>query len=143
MKMKMRNIKRCLLPRQGATAVEFALVSPILFLLIFACIEFGRIMMIEAMVEQSAFEAARNVAVLGATTAEGEEVVGRELSFFGVSDPDVSIQAFSRGATQTAIDDSTDEVSVTVSVNYSDFMFLSTGGLRKIERTAILNTERF
>ena len=100
-------------------------------------------MMIEAMVEQSAFEAARNVAVLGASTSEGEAIVGRELGFFGIDNAKVSITAFSGGATQSGINDATDEVAVTVSVSYSDFMYFSTGNGRQIERTAILNTERF
>ena len=127
--------------REGATAVEFALVAPILFLIIFACIEFARMMMTVAMIEQSAFEAARNVAVLGSTAAEGEAIVREELGFFGIDDAEITVVGLSNGVEQTQIDDASDQISVNIVVQFSDFTFFNTTG-GSIERVAVINTQR-
>jgi len=125
--------------RRAATTVEFAMIAPILFFTIFACIEFGRIMLVQAFVEQSAFEAARNMAVIGATKSEGEAIVKQELSVFGLT-PQVTIEPLKNGVVQPEIDDQTDQISATVSVNSPGFLFPSTGN---IERKAVVDTERF
>ena len=46
------------------------MVSPVFFLMLFACFEFGKISMVEAFAENAAFKAARHVVVLGATVEE-------------------------------------------------------------------------
>jgi hypothetical protein len=46
----------------GATMAEFALVAPLLFLLVFGLIEFGRIMQINSTVAEAARQAARQAA---------------------------------------------------------------------------------
>ena len=141
MNMKLR--KRKISSRQGATAVEFALVAPILFLVLFAGIEFARMMMTVSMIEQSAFQAARHVAVLGSTTAEGEAIVREELGFFGIDDADVTIVGLTTGGSeQSQIDDSTQRISVNVVVTFDDFL-LFTPSNSNIERTAIVRAERF
>ena len=127
--------------RTGAAAVEFALVAPILFLVIFAGIEFARMTMTISMIEQSAFEAARNVAVLGSTAAEGQAIVREELSYLGINEAEVTVVGLRNGAEQGQIDDSTDQISVNVVVPFNDFiLFNTTNG--SIERTAVINTER-
>ena len=141
--MNIKIRKRNKSSRQGATAVEFALVAPILFLLIFACIEFARIMMTISMIEQSAFEAARHVAVLGATADEGQELVRAELGILGINEAVVSVVGLSNGAEQTEINDNSDHISVNIVVPFNDFMLFSTGGGGDIERRAVVKTERF
>lgn len=126
--------------RRGATAVEFAMVSPIIFLVVFACFEFGRLLFIEAFVEQAAFEAARNVAVVGARKSEGIAIAERELSIIGINESDVSVSALVRGVEQAEIDGSTEQISVTVAVDASGFLF---PGVQDLSRTAIVETERF
>lgn len=140
--MNIRKRKRNSSSRRGATAVEFALVAPILFLLIFASIEFARMMMTVSMIEQSAFEAARNVAVLGATAAEGEAVIQQELGFLGIDTAEVTIVGIRNGVEQSQIDDGSEQISVNIVVATGDFMFTNVGGSR-IERTAVIETERF
>jgi len=110
--------------RRGATTVEFALVAPIFFLFLFGCLDFGRLMLAESIIEQSAFEAARDVAVVGATIAEGEEVARRELNILGVRNADVEITAMSNGVAQTEIDLDTDQVSATIGVPMESVMSL-------------------
>jgi Flp pilus assembly protein TadG len=53
--------------RRGATAVEFAITAPILFLLFFGALEFSRANMLKHTVNQAAYEGARAGMVPGAT----------------------------------------------------------------------------
>jgi Flp pilus assembly protein TadG len=55
--------------RRGATVVEFAIVAPILFLVVFGLIEFGRYMMLHQIAITSTREGCRK-AVLGTTTSD-------------------------------------------------------------------------
>lgn len=61
--------------RSGVAAVEFALVAPIFFLLVFGLIEFGRMMMVQQALTNAAREGTR-VAIL-ATTKDGAAVETR------------------------------------------------------------------
>ncbi len=56
--------------RSGATAVEFAIVAPIFFLLMMASFEFSRLNVIRHTADNAAYEAARHAMVPGATAAE-------------------------------------------------------------------------
>jgi Flp pilus assembly protein TadG len=61
--------------RSGVAAVEFALVAPIFFLLVFGLIEFGRMMMVQQSLTNAAREGSR-VAILS-TTKDGAAVEER------------------------------------------------------------------
>jgi Flp pilus assembly protein TadG len=53
--------------RRGTTCVEFAIVAPIFFLLVFAMLEFGRFVMIQQQLTGAATAGARAAAFDGAT----------------------------------------------------------------------------
>ena len=53
--------------RAGATAVEFAIVAPIFFLIMLASFEFSRLNVIRHTADNAAYEAARHAMVPGAT----------------------------------------------------------------------------
>ena len=57
--------------RAGVAATEFAVAAPIMFLLIFASVEFSRMSMIRHAADNAAYEAARLAMVPGGTCAEG------------------------------------------------------------------------
>ena len=64
--------------RRGATVVEFAMVVPILFLLVFGMIEFGRYVMLQQIAITSTREGSRKAA-LGTTTSDQQvETVVRD-----------------------------------------------------------------
>lgn len=64
---KLSSRKFC---RHGATAVEFAIVAPIFFLLLLSSFEFSRLNVIRHTADNAAYEAARNAMVPGATATE-------------------------------------------------------------------------
>ena len=55
--------------RRGAAAVEFAVVAPVFFLLVFGMIEYGRMVMVQQIIVNSAREGCRSAVLDGSTTA--------------------------------------------------------------------------
>ena len=132
------------LSRRAAAAVEFAMVAPVLFFSVLGCIEFGRLMITESIIEQSAFEAARNVAVVGATIEEGKTIAQRELDLHGIHGATITITPTDSGVTQKEIDQNTDRVSVTVAIGMEQVLYMGWfADGSDIERTAVIDTERF
>ena len=111
--------------RRGATAVEFAFAAPLLFMLVFGLIEFGRMMMAKQSVTNAAREGCRTAA-LATTTSEQDvdDAVRHRLQgvICDVSNPDKlrvsmdpsSLSDISSGA----------PISVDVEVNYTDVSWL-------------------
>lgn len=130
--------------RRGATAVEFAIVSPLFFLALFACFEFGKMSMVEALAENAAFRAARHVVVLGATVDESIEEVTDRLAIIGVRNAVVTIEPSSNGFIQTEIDDGTDTITVRISIPMSENLVVA-GFLNDyvMEKEAVMSTVRF
>jgi Flp pilus assembly protein TadG len=58
--------------RRGAVTVEFALTASILFLFLFAALEFSRYNMIQQTANNAAFEAARQCILPGAAASDGQ-----------------------------------------------------------------------
>ena len=61
--------QRSLNGRRGATVVEFTVVAPVFFLLVFGLIEFSRMVMCYQVMTSAAREAARAGAIPGATSS--------------------------------------------------------------------------
>ncbi len=107
--------------RRGATVVEFAVVAPLLFLFIFAMLEFGRMVMVEQILTNAAREGARRGILEQSTRAEVETIVSDYLTGSSVC-----------GATVTVSPDQLrrvgfgQPVTVTVSVPYSQVSWLPT-----------------
>jgi Flp pilus assembly protein TadG len=62
----------CRKNRGGAAAVEFAVVVPVFFLMVFGMIEFGRMVMVQQVITNGSREGAR-IAVLDGTTGDDVE----------------------------------------------------------------------
>lgn len=102
--------------RRGAVAVEMSLCAPILFLLLFAALELGRMNMIRETVNNAAYDAARTCIVPGATNQEGVNAANAILKSIGVVNGTVQVQP-------GTITDTTPTVTATVSVPYSTNMW--------------------
>lgn len=61
--------------RRGAAAVEFAVVAPVFFLLVFGMIEYGRMVMVQQIIVNSAREGCRAAVLDGSTTSGVQSTV--------------------------------------------------------------------
>lgn len=80
--------------RNGVTAVEFAMVAPIVFLFVFTIFELSRIMMLSGNVNTALLSGARHSTLDGSTPAEVEELIRSELRNFGISSAEINISPF-------------------------------------------------
>lgn len=144
--------------RRGATAVEFAMVAPIFFLTVFACVEFGKFWIAETFVESAVFQTARDLSVFGAKVEEGEPFAAMVLARYGIEEFEIEITPLRQTAegdsnndedveinltAQDQITDSTSRIRVTIDVPASEVSILN-GWLAKspIIRTAESLTNR-
>ena len=104
--------------RRGAVLVEFALTAGLLFMIVFAAIEFMRVNTIVNSTENAAYEGARAGIVPGSTSSDVEAAARSMLLAIGV-----------RGATVTVepatLEESTPEVAVTISVPLDQNSFIA------------------
>jgi Flp pilus assembly protein TadG len=131
--------------RKGATLVEFAIIVVPMFTLIFACIEVGRVCMIDSLAEDAAFECLRHVMVAGATKAEAVTKAEEYLDLLGTQGYTVTVTPYNGTSTQGDIDDDTDEVHVDITVNMSANTFVLswfTSGIT-LRKSANILTERY
>ena len=71
--------------RKGATAVEFALIAPAIFLLVMGLMEWARFEMIRQVSSTAAFSAARVGTLPGATTSDVESRVDQILDVYSIT----------------------------------------------------------
>ena len=100
------------LHRQGAVVVEFAITAPLLFLILFGCLELSHANMVFNVAEAAAFEGAREAIIPGATAAEAEAAAQRILNISRIRNAQVTVNP-----ANLAVD--TETVQVTVRVVYS------------------------
>lgn len=106
--------------RAGAAAVEFALVSTLLFVLFFTSLELCRVAMIRHTADNAVYEACRTGIIPGATVTEVQDQARSVMATLGVSSVDVSV-------TPAAIDRDTNEVTVVVSIPLDENSYIPNG----------------
>ncbi len=104
--------------RNGTAAVEFAVVAPVFFILVFGMIEYGRAVMVQQVITNAAREGARIAVIPGATTTSVTSAVGTYLTNSGISGATPSVSPDPSTATNGAL------VTVSVSVPYSSVSWL-------------------
>jgi hypothetical protein len=77
--------------RRAAAAVEFAVVAPVFFLLVFGLIEYGRMVMVQQMLTNASREGARHAVLDGATSTEVTTIVNDYLSSGSISGATVTV----------------------------------------------------
>jgi len=77
--------------RRGAAAVEFAIIAPVFFLLVFGMIEFGRMIMVQQIITNASREGARIAVLDGATTSGVTTQVTNYLDGAGVRGANVTV----------------------------------------------------
>ena len=124
--------------RRGAAAVEFALVAPVFFVLLFGMIEYGRAVMVEQIITNAAREGARVAIISGATTTSVTTAVNTYLSGAGISGATPSVSPNPSTASSGAT------VTVTVSVPYTSVSWLPSPfflGAKTLSATCAMRTE--
>ncbi len=118
--------------RRGAAVVEFAAVAPVLFLLIFGMIEFGRMVMVQQVLTNASREGARVGILEGTTQSEIKKTVKDYLAAANIKEPDID-----------SVFDG-DRLSVTVSVNFDQVTWLPAPiflGGRGLSATTVMRLE--
>jgi Flp pilus assembly protein TadG len=124
--------------RSGAVAVEFALVAPLLFMVLFSCFEFARVSMLRHTAAVAACEAARKVVVPGATAQEAVDEANFLLGTIRANAAVVTV-------TPPVIDFETESVTVTVELPMDENGLLTPvfAGDSSIRCSSTHRTERY
>ncbi len=110
--------------RRAAATVEFAVVVPVFFLLVFGLVEFGRAIMVAETVNNAARAGCRTGALLGRTNSDVQAAVNTVLNGAGLPDctPTVEVNGDSTINASTAV--AGDSIGVTVTANYDQVSWL-------------------
>ncbi len=127
--MKLKTKNRRGTNRRGTTSVEFAIVAPIIFLLVFGMMEWSRVEMIRQVSSTAAFSAARLGTIPGTTTAEMEQRVEDILDIY-------SIEASTVTAT---ISGGESDVDIQILMSQNSWFLKRFFGDAAIERSFMLN----
>jgi Flp pilus assembly protein TadG len=118
-----RQRRRNSSPRHGTTAVEFAFVGPIVFLLFFGVIELGRGLMVVHLLNNAARIGCRAGVIEGTSTTSITNAVKSSLTGVGISAETVNVQV-NDGATDASASKAGDEITVTASIPMSSVTWL-------------------
>ena len=119
-RVKLEKVCRlCRRNRRGAAAVEFAVVAPVFFLLIFGMIEFGRMVMVQQILTNASREGARIAVLDGTTGAEVLTAVDNYLQSARVGGADVTVDP-----TEPSTAGYGEPVTVSVSVPFGQVSWL-------------------
>jgi len=99
--------------------VEFAVVAPLFFLMVFGMIEFGRMIMVQQVITNASREGARMAVLDGATTAAVEAAVQTYLQGATIQNAQVSVNPDPPSSAGYG-----EPVSVTVSINFDQVSWL-------------------
>jgi Flp pilus assembly protein TadG len=105
--------------RRGASAVEFALVAPIFFLLLFSLIEYGRMVMVQQLLTNAAREGARVGVLDGSTKTKVATAVNSYLTAAGIKTAATTVTPDPPSSAAA-----TSPVTVTVTVPFNDVSWL-------------------
>jgi hypothetical protein len=105
--------------RAGASLVEFALISPVLFFCFFILVEAAHYMMVLHGLEDAAREGCRVAVTLGATQQEVDTAVANRLRTYGIT----GYTAVTQPSPPTSAEQF-DPISVTISVPYREIALL-------------------
>lgn len=109
--------------RRGASAVEFAVVAPVFFLLIFGMIEFGRMVMVQQILTNASREGARLAVLDGTTSSDVQTAVSAYLTNSSISGEGMTVTLDPTNP-QTA--QAGQAVTVTVSIPFGDVSWFPT-----------------
>lgn len=104
---------------RGAMAVEFAIILPLVLLLLYGILEMGRIMMVQNMATSSAREGARTAILPGATNDAVTTRVTSVLSGAGLA-----YDSLATDPEDVSTVDGDNPITVTVAIDYDDYSLI-------------------
>jgi Flp pilus assembly protein TadG len=111
----------CRKNRRGAAVVEFAVVAPIFFLLVFGMIEYGRMVMVQQILTNASREGARVAILDGMTSTDVTTTVDNYLNNSGIVGANVSV------ATNPPVaPDYAESMTIAVDIPFSQVSWLPT-----------------
>jgi Flp pilus assembly protein TadG len=126
--------------RRGASAVEFALVAPLFFMLVFGCIEFGRALMVQQILTNASRVGARQAITLNANESDVISTATNYATSTSVAGVSVAVTPSLSAALAG------DMVSVTVSVPFSSVSWIPAPwfmGGTTLDATSVMRKEGF
>jgi Flp pilus assembly protein TadG len=120
--------------RRGAATVEFAIVAPLLFLLVLGMVEFGRMMMVQQILTNGAREGARKAVLPGATDATTFATIDTYMGNAGIQGHTRQVSP-DPGAAAAGT-----PINVTVSVPYKDITWLHVEALGWLENATLTSS---
>jgi len=126
--------------RWGVAAVEFAIVAPLFFMMVFGCIEFGRALMVQQILTNASRVGARQAITLNATEADVIATAGNYAASTSVSGVTVTVTPSPAAAAAG------DMVSVTVAVPFSQVSWIPAPwfmGGTSLDATSVMRKEGF
>jgi Flp pilus assembly protein TadG len=125
--------------RRAAAAVEFAVVAPVFFLLVFGMIEYGRMVMVQQVITNASREGARAGVLDGATASSVTTTVNNYLTSGSISGATVTVTPNPPSGAQYG-----DPVTVTVSIGFDQVSWLPSPmylGGRTMTATTVMRRE--
>lgn len=137
--------------RQGATAIEFAMVAPAFLIVIVVCVEFSRMCMMRNLAQNACYESARYVMTEGATVADGIERANAILSRVGNVQATITINGADGSVDENGdvigeLQFDTGTVRAQIEIQLSDNAVILPGSMfgdNKIRAQMTLRTERY
>ncbi len=114
-------------PRRGATAVEFALVAPVMFFMVLGIIEVGRGFMVIHLLDGAARAGCRAAIVPGSTTTQVRTKVNTMLASQGVPGTNTTVLVNGSSSTDLSSAQTGDTITVQVTVPVSSFTWVPGG----------------
>lgn len=109
----------CRRNRRGAAAVEFAVIAPLFFVLVFGMIEFGRMIMVQQVITNASREGARMGVLDGSTTTTVQSAVQTYLQGAAVRGAQVTVNPDPPSSAAYG-----DPVTVSVSISFNQVSWL-------------------
>ena len=130
--------------RRGATVVEMAVVAPVFFILVFAMIEFNRVMMVRQALTDSARAGCRT-AILATTqdVQRAEDAVRDYMAPFVSSANDASVCRVTFSPSDLSVIERGTEITATVNVDCADVSWIFLGYMenKTLQSEAKMNRE--
>jgi Flp pilus assembly protein TadG len=126
--------------RRGAAAVELAIVAPLLFLLLFGVVEFGRLVMVRQSLTNAARVGCRRAALATTGSANDAEVAVRNYLQAVIPDAEHTVSVDVRPTNLADISAGT-PITVEVAVNVADIRWLP-GGFLNSGALSMQSTQR-